>query len=204
VGSDKQVTGHDFALTGADAGNYELASTTLTTTASINAKELTVSGLSASPKTYDGSAAATLTGTPALVGVVDTDAVSLSGTAAGSFADANIGTSKAVTVTGLSLAGSAKDDYSLTEPTLHADISAKQLTGAFTAADKTYDGNTDAAITGGSITDPEDIVGSEHVSLATLGASASFADAQVGSDKQVTGHDFALTGADAGNYELAS
>jgi hypothetical protein len=48
-------------------------------------KELTVSGLSASPKEYDGTTLASVSGTPVLVGVVGADAVSLSGSGVGSF-----------------------------------------------------------------------------------------------------------------------
>jgi len=59
-----------------------------TLTMQFGKKELTVSGLSASSKEYDGTTLASVSGTPVLVGVVGTDAVSLSGRTVGQFADA--------------------------------------------------------------------------------------------------------------------
>ena len=78
-----------------------------------------------------------------------------------------------------------------------ADIKAKELTGSFTAADKTYDGTTSATITDRSVAGK---VGSEDVSLT--GGTATFDNADVGSGKTVTATGFTLAGADRGNYTL--
>ena len=59
VGTGKTVTGTGISLSGADAPNYTLASTSLTTTASITALAITVS-FTASDKVYDGGKAATI------------------------------------------------------------------------------------------------------------------------------------------------
>ena len=53
VANGKTVTGTGFSLAGDDAGNYVLASTTLTTSANITLRDLTVSAV-ASDKVYDG------------------------------------------------------------------------------------------------------------------------------------------------------
>ena len=53
VGAGKTVTGTGFSLTRAQAGNYTLASSTLTTTATISAATLAVS-FTANSKVYDG------------------------------------------------------------------------------------------------------------------------------------------------------
>ncbi|MEO7101154.1 MAG: TIGR02597 family protein [Luteolibacter sp.] len=97
---------------------------------------LTITGLSASSRDYTGTTTALLTGTPALSGVVSGDEanVSLSGTASGTFAGANVGNGQSVTVSGLSLTGSASANYTLTLPSLTANITAVQLT--VTADDK--------------------------------------------------------------------
>ena len=58
VGTDKTVTVSGLSLTGADAGNYVL--TPPTTTANITAATLTVTGITASNKVYDGTTDATL------------------------------------------------------------------------------------------------------------------------------------------------
>ena len=86
---------------------------------------VTVTDIAAESKTYDGTAAATLTG-GTLVGVTDGHdvALDLSGVTA-AFADQNAGTGKSVTVTGqFKLTGKDADKYTLTQPTLDltADI----------------------------------------------------------------------------------
>jgi hypothetical protein len=91
----------------------------------VNPKALTIQGLSAENKTYDGTTTATLTGTAVLAGVVSPDVVTLSGTPSANFADAGVGIAKPVTVTGFTLQGDASvvDNYTLQQPTgLVADI----------------------------------------------------------------------------------
>ncbi|HCQ63299.1 hypothetical protein A3K28_00910 [Candidatus Azambacteria bacterium RIFOXYB1_FULL_40_33] len=112
----KQLTAMVEGLTSANSGSFE-----------ITQKELTVSGLSATSRPYDGTTVAEVTGTPAPVGVVDGDDVSLAGTAVGPFDSANAG-SRTVAVTGLSLAGADSANYTLTQPTLDSSITAKVIT----------------------------------------------------------------------------
>ena len=79
------------------ASNYSI-STGQTTTANITQKALTVSGITASNKTYDGNAVATLnTGLVAYSGLVGGD--TFNGTYTGAFSDKNVGTGKTVTIT---------------------------------------------------------------------------------------------------------
>ena len=66
--------------------------------------------------------------------------------AAGTFANANVGTSKAVTVAGLSLSGSAAANYTITQPAAVANISAQALTVTGITADKNYDGTATATL----------------------------------------------------------
>ena len=96
--------------------------------ANITTKELTVGGLSASNKTYDGTTAATVTGTPVLQGKVTGDDVNLTGTPVGTFAAAGAGSAKAIAVSGLSLSGAAAGNYSLTLPGLSANIAKADQT----------------------------------------------------------------------------
>ncbi len=85
---------------------------------------LTITGLTAQNKVYDGGTNATLSGTAGLSGVVGSDDVSLTGAAVGAFTDANVGTGKTVTVSGLSLTGADAGKYDLAALTLTADITA--------------------------------------------------------------------------------
>src|SRR5256885_8466792 len=81
-----------------------------------------------------------------LTGVVGTAVVTCSGT--GSFASAAVGAGKTVTSSDLMLSGAAAGNYapSSTSATTTANITAATLTPALTAANKTYDGPSSAAI----------------------------------------------------------
>ena len=96
-------------------------------TLKINPKELTVTGLVAQNKTYDGTTDATVTG-GALNGVVSGDNVSLGLPAKGTFAKASVGTGIAVSIGTVTLNGDDKDNYSLKQPAaLKANITAAPL-----------------------------------------------------------------------------
>ncbi len=120
VGTGIPVTVSGLTLSGASAGNYTLTQPT-GLTANITALGVTVSGgLSANNKPYDGTATATLTSNNvALAGVLagDTGNVLLvtNGYVA-NFNNGSAGNGKPVTVSGLSLGGSASGNYSLTQP----------------------------------------------------------------------------------------
>src|SRR5439155_1709511 len=107
VANGKTVTATGLNLSGTAAGNYQLASTSATTTADITAKGLTVSGVTAHNKVYDGTTVATLDlSSVTLVGVVSGDGVTLdTNNVAGAFADADAASNKLVTLSGLTLSG---------------------------------------------------------------------------------------------------
>jgi len=144
AGNGKTVTLSGASLSGTKASNYTLSSVA-TATANITPKQLTVTGLSAGNKSYDGSATAVLSGNASLLGVIDGDDVSLAGTASAVFANSNGGIGKAVTVSGLSLNGAAKDNYSLAPVSLTADIAKVPLTVKAEDRSKGYDGQVFAS-----------------------------------------------------------
>ncbi|HEX3235655.1 MAG TPA: YDG domain-containing protein [Gemmatimonadales bacterium] len=196
VGSGKTVTATSLGLSGGDAGNYVLASSTLTTTADITVRTLTATA-TAQDKVYDGTAAATVTlGDDRVVG----DALTL-GSGTPTFDDRNVGTGKTITVSGLTLSGTDAGNYVLASTTVAttADIMPATVTGHFTAASKVYNGSPAAAIATRTLTG---VIGTDDVSLS--GGSSSFANKHVGVGKTVAGTGFSLAGTDAGNYELAS
>ena len=200
VGTDKTVTATGFDLSGADAGNYVLTQPT-GLMADITAAMLTVTGLTADDKVYDTLTDASWTG-GTLSGVLESETVLLDQSgASAAFADKNVGTDKTVTATGFGLSGADAGNYVLMQPTgLTADITAATLTvTGLTADDKVYDGLRVASWTGGSLSG---VIGTETVVLNEAGASAAFADKNVGTDKTVTATGFDLSGADAGNYVL--
>ena len=75
VGSAIAVLVSD-TISGASSGNYSLVQPT-GLTAAITPKALTIAGTTVASKTYDGLATATITTAGTLVGVVNSDAVSL-------------------------------------------------------------------------------------------------------------------------------
>jgi len=199
VGTGKTVTVSGSALSGADAGNYTL--TQPVTTANITTKGLTVSGITANNKVYDGTTTATLNlASAALVGVASGDSVTLNtGSAAGVIANANVGTAKSVTVSGLTISGADAANYTLTQPVTTADITTATLTASITANSKTYDGTAAATIATRTLSG---VIGTDNVSL--VGGTAAFADKYVGNGKTVTATGLSLSGTAAGNYQLAS
>ena len=167
-----------------------------TVPSAVAAKNLAISGLSGANKEYDRDNTASFTGTPALVGIIGSDDVSLAGTPASTFADLLVGVAKPITVTGYTLAGTAAPNYTLTQPTgLTADITAKALTitGAAVTA-KPFDGTTTATITG-------TLVGVIAPDVVTLVGTGNFDTAGPGSGIAVTSTS-TLAGANAGNYSL--
>jgi len=203
AGQDKTIKVYGVSVGGADAGNYNVdVAPARSASADISGIHLTLSGVQALDKVYDGTIGAVLDLSKAsLNGVVAGDSVSFLGAlGSGVFASKNASASPiAVSVTGngIGLTGKDADGYLIDLPTsLTASITPKALTAAITAPGKVYDGNTTAAptvtITGG-------LVGNER-----LGASgtASFDSKNVGT-RVVTLESVALQG-DAASGGLAS
>jgi hypothetical protein len=191
VGTGKTVGVSGLNLTGTDAGNYALSEPSLQ--ANITAAGVTVSGLSANNKVYDGTTAAGLSGTAVPVGLLGGDAVTLSGAPVGTFLDKTVGTGKPVGVIGLSLSGAAASNYILTNPSLQANITAAILSVTATATDKVYDGTTAASA---HLFDNR-VAGDN---LNTTYTTASFVDKNVGNGKIVNVTGILITGTDAANY----
>ena len=197
VGNAKIVTLAGATLAGSDAGNYLLSMNTAT--ADITAKPITGS-FAAENKVYDGNISATVTtGSRALTGTISGDDVSLTGGTA-TFANKNVGAGKTVTLAGTTLTGADAGNYSLASVgTAIADITAKPITGSFTAQNKIYNGNTSATVTSRSLSGT---IAADNITLS--GGTATFADKNVGISKPVTLNGATLAGSDAGNYTLSS
>jgi hypothetical protein len=125
AGTGKTVTATGLGLTGGDAGNYTLASTTATATADITVRTLTVSA-SGVNKTYDGTTTASVTLSDDRAG---SDVLTASYGAA-AFADKTVGTGKSVDVSGISISGTDAVNYSLFSATAAttANITQRPLT----------------------------------------------------------------------------
>ena len=181
------ITPGGLYSTGQQGYDITFVSGTLT----VNKKTLTVNGLTASSKIYDGTTAASVNGT--LGGVVGSDAVSLTG---GAFDDKKVGAGKTVTVDAASLTGAAAGNYTIGTATTTANISARPITVTVTGQSKIYDGNTTASVAYGSNRVAGDTL--------TISGTASFGDKNVGTGKTVNISDIGISGADAGNYTLSN
>ena len=198
VGTAKAITITGNTISGTDAGNYNLVQQS-GLSADVTKADLTVTGLSTSNKTYDTTTTATLSGTAA-ISQLGTDDVTLSGTAAGAFADKNVGTAKAVTITGNTISGADIGNYNLVQQTgLTADIIKADLTvTGLTTSSKVYDGTTTATLSGTAA------ITALSSDIVTLGGTASgeFATKDVGTAKAITIIGTTISGTDAGNYNL--
>src|SRR5262249_35425285 len=144
------------------------------TTGVINKAALTITATGVN-KTYDGTTTSAVTLSD---NKVSGDDVAESYTSA-SFVDKNVGTGKAVSVSGIAIAGADAVNYSfntLTTPT--ANITPRTWAITATGVDKIYDGTTAATVT----------LADDRVSgdvLTDSYTSASFADKNVGTNKAI-------------------
>lgn len=196
IGKIAYVAG--ITLGGWDAGNYQLNVLPTFATATISPKNLTVSGITAVNKTYDGTLTADLnTFNPAFAGVVPGDLLWIA-SALGRFADKNAGSAKTVNISNISLSGQDRGNYQvLGNASASASILPKEITvNAISAVNKVYDGTTLATLNLGTATIRDKVRGDD---LAVGAATGHFNDKNAGA-RNVTISGLSLSGADAGNY----
>ena len=172
-----------LSLTGTGSGNYSLTNHA-DASHTISVKPVTVSGLTSSDKTYDGTTNATVGGTASLQSAIsagtgsasdgkpyDVDSLSLAGTAVGAFNDKDVSDATKVVFSGLSLTGTGEENYSFTNhPDASHSVNTKEVS---LSGSKTYDGGVDLMGAVSLLTG----VGSETLSYS--GASASAKDVTV-------------------------
>ena len=198
------ATGATLTVTYTSDTHYGSASAAIT----VAQKEVTISGITAANKEYDGSTTATPTGTAVINGKVGSDDVTVTaGTA--TFADKNVGTGKTVTFTGYSLSGADAGNYNLkAQPaSVMANITAKdvKLTGGINATDRGYvKDNKTVDLTKGALTF-DGLVSGETLDV-NIPTTGTISDAKVGT-YNVTYSGVTLkdgTTGKAGNYKLVS
>jgi filamentous hemagglutinin family protein len=201
VGTGKTVSVSGISFSGADAGNYTLNNTTASSTADITAKALTVSGITATSRVYDGTTNATLNVNTAIFGgYITGDNVQVaSDTISGSFSDKNVGINKTVNLTGVSITGADAANYTLNGVAgVNGSITPLSLTVTGVAAsNKVYDATTLASLTGSAV-----VAALPNDTVNVIGGAGAFADKNVAQNKSVTVTGYSLSGADAGNYTL--
>jgi uncharacterized repeat protein (TIGR02543 family) len=184
---------------GTYSGNVVLTSSGATTvnvatiSSTVSPAVLTISGLTGANKEYDATAAATYTGTASYVGLVNGETFSVSGTPSATFNTSGVGSNKPITIAGFTTPSA---NYTLTEPSLTADITAKALTiSGASAVNKPYDGTTVATISGGTLS------GVESGDVVTLSQTGTFSTSSVGNSITVNSMS-TIGGASSANYSL--
>ncbi len=180
------------SISGTNVGNYALTTNT-STTADISAKVISAA-IVADAKTYDGTTAASTSGT--LEGVINGDTVTLAST--GSFAEKNAGISKSVSVSG-SISGADAGNYALSSnATTTAAISQAALTITANNDSKTADGT---AYTGGNGVRYAGLVAGE--TSAVLEGSLSYGGSSQGASTAGS-YTIAASGLNSGNYRIST
>lgn len=200
VGQNKPLLG-GLTLAGDDATNYILSGLRYTVTP----RALTVTGLSATDKVYDGTTQATVAGA-ASIGlelVVGDEVFADLSTFSVAFLDKHVGTGKPLMVTGNVLSGADAGNYvALLDVVANITPRLLTLTGVG-AQDKVYDGTTLAtrvdlappALAGG-------VIAGDDLLLDLANLAVAFADKNAGADKPLVVSGASLGGSDAGNYRI--
>ncbi|MFT6404630.1 MAG: filamentous hemagglutinin family protein [Marinomonas primoryensis] len=208
AGSDKTVTVADITIDDGNNGDNYMISYTSNTTSTINQATISsITGITATDKTYDGSTTATLdTDSASFTGLVIGDDLTLATASISSaFTDKNAGINKTVNILGLGLSGTDVGNYILADTTASttADINQATITSVtgITALDKTYDGSTTATLDTKNARFTGIFIGD---TLRVTQADGSFSSNRIGTNKTVIISGLTLGGTDAGNYILTN
>lgn len=138
---------HNFGVSFTPSStNYAVSTDVLTIP--ISKLALTITGITAVSKPYDGTTTATVSGTAALAGVVTGDMVTLGGTPTFNFSDYSLGVNKSVIATGYTIGGTSVGNYSIAQPTnLTADITPITTTSSAVTTPVTPTYGTDVTFT---------------------------------------------------------
>lgn len=127
VGDNKTVILSGISLTGADAGNYSLASTGIASNASITPATLTLTALGTVQKVYDGTTTAMVWAGnhPLCRGPCRRQCGTDLGNSSATYDNKNVGDNKTVTLSGLTLGGTDAGNYQLGPAPASAAMSAR-------------------------------------------------------------------------------
>ncbi len=202
AGNNITVTATNYNVSGADKDNYSIKDLPTFDLADITKKQLTWVVGSVADKTYDGNTDATISKQPTLEGVISGDDVTV-GAGNVYFADANAGLNKDLVINGFDLGGSSLNNYEITTtPSFESvDIDRKEISWTVgTVANKEYDGDTEATI----IIHPV-LSGFISGDAPTINVGeADFVDANIGTNKEVIGSNYSLSGGNLTNYKITN
>lgn len=177
-----------------------------TASLTINPKPLTVTGLTAQTRVYNGTKDVTLTG-GALDGVIVGDDVAATMPPTGTYSSADAESGKAVTFNRITLTGNDAANYSLTQPNVTGEITRRPVEISITCTDKEYDGTTNATASAYEFEAEKDdrgIIEADKEKITVRVSSATFADKDAGENKQVTIGTVTTSGDAAKNYTFTN
>ncbi len=193
-------------LYGDDKDNYAMLPISIEVAAALrfelNPINLTVTGITAEDKNYDGTVFVELvTNNATLNGVLEGDDVTLSTVAvSGQFEDANVGEKKIVNISNITLDGEQAQNYTISSCTTTATISKRQVTiTGIKAVDKVYDGNKSATFDFSEAV-IDNIVKNEALAISSV--SGEFDSKDAGADKTAYVTEVLFVGAYKDNYML--
>src|SRR5262249_31804981 len=137
----------------------------------IGQKAATITGMTASNKTYDGTTAATLDNSgDTLNGIIAGDTVTYNaGGATGTFSDKNVANGKTVTAAGITLGGADGGNYALTPPPPTANITPAALSITANDINATYGSAAANTLSYGSV----GLQNGETIGSVTLSTNAT-------------------------------
>ena len=150
-------------------GNY-LVSSSASTAITVNPKGLSITGLTGVNKEFDYGVVGTATGSPSLFGKVGSDDVLLSGTPTFTFGAATVTNGHTLTASGYTLTGTTAGNYTLTQPTVTANITAKAARVAATNTTVAFGAAVTSGVTASGLISP-DAVGSASYTYTGTGTS---------------------------------
>jgi len=178
---------HSITATYSGGAGFAASPVAASVNQTVTPAPLTVGGITASDRSYNGTNTAALNVASAfLIGRVGSDQVDLNVVgSSGSFADPHAGTAKPVTVSGLSLVGPNASNYTLTQPTTTATINPLPLnvTG-ITANNKSFDNSTNATLNTSQAA-LQGVIAPDVVNLNTSNATGTFASPNAGNGVNV-------------------
>jgi len=182
---------YDYSIGSLTSSNYAL-SLEGTPSFAITPAPLTITPTAGQSKVYGASDPTFTYGVSGLVNG-DTPATAITGGTLGRVAGEAVATGPY----SYSFGSLSSSNYTLALDAASFEITPATVVGFFTAADKNFDGNTAATITGRSLTG---VLGLDDVKFS--GGTAVFDSPHVGVARMVTLTGAVLTGADASNYTL--
>ena len=198
------------SISGLDSGNYSFAGVTSSANYTINKLALTVSGVTASNKVYNGNTDATLSVSGATFTGISGDKLTVvTSTITGTFVDKNVGDGKSITLSGATLTGDDAGNYTLTGVRgVSANITPKPVTTSLTGTiSKEYNQGDSATLTSANYNIDTGITGE---TITVNKTSGTYNNKNVGTSKPVTvnlqNSDYSITGTDTllANYTLTT